>query len=180
MLRGQRQTEHGLTDPEGAFRAGILLYHGQKLSIESQTGHAMAKHVVPSDKLQQGPGADSPGPSGIQICFSQEEMCCHAGCGRVSIYIAPAPHLHFSVPIEEQGIILHELTGILLKSLRQFRLFLISIPEIPQRQIRLKGPCAVIIEGMAVPIPSVSGIKGSNGSRVSPHERLVDRIPLAM
>ena len=95
----------------------------------------------------------------------------------MSVDIAPPPHEDSPLPVKHGRVLLHQLQRVFFIDRCQFRHLIVAIPEIPDGQISLKGPRAVIIKAMRVPIPSVSGIIGRDYMRVLFHHFRINRIP---
>ena len=66
--------------------------------------------------------------------------------------------------------------GMLLKFLSHIRRMFVSVPEIPDGRINIKGPAGIIIKGVSVPIPAIPRIIVENRLGMIHHNLMVDGI----
>ena len=178
MIVRKRQAHKGVGDPHGAGRAAVVLDLGGKGTVIPQTQNPLIKALLTGDKLEQGSRGDAPGKARIRRGLSQEEIGGQRRGGRASVDAAPAPHGHMGLPVKELRERLCQPVCVRLDLSRQPGLLLIAVPLVPQRAVHVKGPGAVIVKEMPVPIPAVPCVVGDNHLGVIPHHIPVNGVAL--
>ena len=170
MISRQMQAKKGLAKPKDRLCAGISLDQRGKLPVKTQDRHSFPKKIIPFKKLQQTAGTDTPGKTGIQRRITQQKIRVKSARGSISVNSGTPPHIGKPFPVKEERVIFHQQIGILFKPGSQIGFLFITIPQIPQRSVKLKRPAGIIIKGMSVTIPAVACIISQNSLRMLPHD----------